>query len=104
VRRHSDSIIARFLINKHACIAGHDMCLKRQMKPAQLLLASAVVFGAAALSGMPASLVGVKPPGAVSTARQMTAQAALAVASARQRTTVQCGLQGVRDRSRAVSC
>jgi hypothetical protein len=74
------------------------------MKPAQLLVLSAVAFGAAALYGMPASVIGIRSPSAASTVSQLTAQAALAVASARQRTSGECGMQGVRDRSRAVSC
>jgi hypothetical protein len=74
------------------------------MKPAQLLVLSAVAFGAAALYGMPASVLGLRSQVAATAANHLAAQAALAVASARQRTSGECGMQGVRDRSRAVSC
>lgn len=79
------------------------------IKPVELLVISAVSFGAATLHNTPAAAVGVKPVGALPAlggtfAALVAAQNALATASQRQRTSSECGLQGARDRARAVSC
>lgn len=79
------------------------------IKPVELLVISAVSFGAATLHNTPSASVGVRPIGVVrvvggSFAAIVAAQTALASASARERTTSECGLQGARGRARAVSC
>jgi hypothetical protein len=79
------------------------------IKPVELLVISAVSFGAATLHNTPAAAVGIRPHGAVmvmtgSFAALLAAQTALAAASQRQRTSSECGLQGARDRARVVSC
>jgi hypothetical protein len=79
------------------------------IKPAELLVISAISFGAATLHNTPASVVGVRPHGvapviAGSFAALVAAQTALAGASQRVRTTSDCGLQAARERARAVSC
>lgn len=79
------------------------------IKPVELLVISAVSFGAATLHNTPAAAVGLRPVaiGPVlgsSFAALMAAQNALATASQRQRTSSDCGLQGTRERARAVSC
>lgn len=79
------------------------------IKPRELLVIAAVSFGAATMHNTPSSSVGVRPIGAApllasSFATVMAAQNALAAASQRQRTSADCGLQGARDRSRAVGC
>ena len=78
-------------------------------KPVELLIISAVSFGAATLHNTPSASVGLRPVGAVpvgggSFAAIVAAQTALASASARERTSSDCGLQGARGRARAVSC
>lgn len=78
-------------------------------KPVELLVISAVSFGAATLHNTPAAAVGVRPVGVVyviggSFAALVAAQTALAAASQRERTSSECGLQGARERVRAVSC
>jgi hypothetical protein len=79
------------------------------IKPVELLVISAVSFGAATLHNTPAASVGVRPIGVgplmgSSFAALIAAQDAIATASQRQRTSSECGLQGARDRARAVSC
>jgi hypothetical protein len=79
------------------------------IKPVELLVISAVSFGAATLHNTPSAAVGVRPVGVKPVlggtfATLMTAQTALAGASQRARTTSECGLQGARDRARAVRC
>ncbi|HET9024568.1 MAG TPA: hypothetical protein VFN64_08345 [Burkholderiaceae bacterium] len=79
------------------------------IKPVELLVISAVSFGAATLHNTPAAAVGVRPVGVrtiigSSFAALMATQHALAAASQRQRTSSECGLQGARDRARAVGC
>jgi hypothetical protein len=79
------------------------------IKPVELLVISAVSFGAATLHNIPAASVGVRPVGvgaltSSSFAGLIATQNAIATASQRQRTTTECGLQGARDRARAVSC
>lgn len=79
------------------------------IKPVELLVISAVSFGAATLHNTPAVAVGVRPVGmmpvvAGSFAAIVSAQTAIAAASQRHRTSSECGLQGARDRARAVSC
>jgi hypothetical protein len=79
------------------------------IKPVELLVIAAVSFGAATMHSTPASSVGVRPIGAApllggSFAAVMAAQNALTTASQRQRTSADCGLQGARDRARAVGC
>lgn len=79
------------------------------IRPVELLVITAVSFGAATLHNTPAAAVGIRPHGvapvlAGSFAALVTAQTALAAASQRARTTSECGLQGARDRARAVSC
>ena len=79
------------------------------IKLVELLVISAVSFGAATLHNTPAAAVGVRPVGVKPVlggtfAALMTAQTALAGASQRARTTSECGLQGARDRARAVRC
>lgn len=79
------------------------------IKPVELLVISAVSFGAATLHNTPAAAVGLKPVGVKPViggafAAMMSAQTALAGASQRSRTSSDCGLQGARDRARAVRC
>lgn len=79
------------------------------IKPVELLVISAVSFGAATLHNTPVSAVGIRPVGIApviggSFAALVAAQTALAAASQRARTSSDCGLQGARDRARAVSC
>jgi len=79
------------------------------IKPVELLVISAVSFGAATLHNTPATAVGLRPVGIAPVigstfATLVTAQTALAAASQRARTSSECGLQGARDRARAVSC
>lgn len=79
------------------------------IKPVELLVISAVSFGAATLHNTPAAAVGVRPVGVLPViggafAALVSAQTALAVASQRERTSSECGLQGARERARAVSC
>lgn len=79
------------------------------IKPVELLVISAVSFGAATLHNTPAAAVGLRPVGfmpvvAGSFAALVSAQTAIAGASQRHRTSSECGLQGARDRARAVSC
>ncbi len=79
------------------------------IKPVELLVISAVSFGAATLHNTPAAAVGVRPVGLKpildGTFRTlMKTQTALAGGSQRARTTSECGLQGARDRARAVRC
>lgn len=79
------------------------------IKPVELLVISAVSFGAATLSNTPSASVGLRPVGLVpvvggSFAAIVAAQTALASASPRARTSSECGLQGARGRARAVSC
>ena len=79
------------------------------IKPVELLVITAVSFGAATLHNTPASAVGIRPHGvtqviAGSFAAIVAAQTALAAASQRERTTADCGLQGARGRARAVNC
>jgi hypothetical protein len=79
------------------------------IKPAELLIITAVSFGAATLHKTPASAVGIKPVHAArlvagSFTATMAAQTALVAASARTRTSHECGLQGARERARALSC
>jgi hypothetical protein len=83
--------------------------MARMIKPAELLVITAVSFGAAVLHNTPASAVGIKPTHAAhrvagSFTATLAAQTAIAAASARARTTTECGLQGARDRARALSC
>lgn len=78
------------------------------IKPVELLVISAVSFGAATLHNTPAAAVGLRPQGVAMIAGSFTAlvtmQTAIATASHRQRTSADCGLQGARDRARAVNC
>lgn len=79
------------------------------IRPAELLIITAVSFGAATLHNTPASSVGLRPFGytpvlAGSFAALMATQNALVSASSRERTSADCSLQGARDRARAVSC
>ena len=79
------------------------------IKPIELLVISAVSFGAATLHNTPSASVGVRPVGmkpvtGATFATLMSAQTALAGASQRARTSSDCGLQGARDRARALSC
>jgi hypothetical protein len=79
------------------------------IKPVELLVISAVSFGAATLHNTPSVAVGVRPVGVAPVvggafAALVKAQTSLAAASQRARTTSECGLQGARDRARAVSC
>ena len=79
------------------------------IKPVELLVISAISFGAATMHSTPSSSVGVRPIGVramigTSFGAMMAAQHALAAASQRQRTSSECGLQGARDRARAVNC
>ncbi len=79
------------------------------IKPVELLVISAVSFGAATLHNTPAAAVGVRPVGVAPViggafAAFVAAQTAIAAASQRARTSSECGLQGARDRARAVSC
>jgi hypothetical protein len=89
---------------------GHVVCPNGSMiKPVELLVISAVSFGAATLQNTPAAAVGLRPQGvapliAGSFTALVAVQTAIATASHRQRTSVDCGLQGARDRARAVNC
>jgi hypothetical protein len=78
------------------------------IKPVELLVISAVSFGAATMHSTPSTAVGLRPVGVAaagsSFAALMAAQRAIATASQRQRTSSECGLQGARDRARAVNC
>jgi hypothetical protein len=78
------------------------------IKPVELLVISAVSFGAATLHNTPSAAVGVRPVGVAPVigafAALVSAQTAIAAASQRARTSSECGLQGARDRARAVSC
>jgi hypothetical protein len=79
------------------------------IKPVEILVISAVSFGAATLHNTPSASVGVRPIGVVPVvggyfAAIVAAQTALASASTRERTSSECGLQGARGRARAVSC
>lgn len=79
------------------------------IKPVELLVISAVSFGAATLHNTPSASVGVRPVGVAPAigntfAAIIAAQTALASASPRERTSSECGLQGARVRARAVSC
>lgn len=78
------------------------------IRPVELLVISAVSFGAATLHNTPSASVGVRPVGAApfvgGFAALVKAQTAIATASQRARTSSECGLQGARDRARAVSC
>ena len=78
------------------------------IKPVELLVITAVSFGAAVLHQTPAASVGIRPVGlmpmAGSFATLVAAQTALAAGSARERTSADCGLQGARDRGRAMNC
>lgn len=79
------------------------------IKPVELLVISAVSFGAATLHNTPAAAVGLRPVGAAplvggAFAALVKAQTAIAGASQRTRTSAECGLQGARDRARVVSC
>lgn len=77
-------------------------------KPVELLVITAVSFGAAVLHKTPAASVGIRPAGfmpmAGSVATIVAAQTALAAGLARERTSADCGLQGARDRGRAMNC
>ena len=79
------------------------------IKPVELLVISAVSFGAATLHNTPAAAVGLRPVGVPTLAAGaftalLASQTAIAAASQRTRTSSECGLQGARDRARAVSC
>ncbi len=79
------------------------------IKPVELLVVTAVSFGAATLHNTPASAIGIRPAGFMpamvgSFAAVVAAQTSIAAASARERTSSDCGLQGARDRGRAASC
>ena len=78
------------------------------IKPVELLVISAVSFGAATLHNTPSASVGVRPVGVVpvvsgSFAAMVAAQTALASALPRERTSSEC-MQGARGRARAASC
>lgn len=76
-------------------------------KPVEILVITAVSFGAATLHNTPAAAVGVRPVGVViggAFAALLASQTALVAASQRERTSSECGLQGARGRARAVSC
>jgi hypothetical protein len=78
------------------------------IKPAELLVITAVSFGAATLQNTPATALGIRPAQAGlvagSFAAVVAAQTAIAAAATRARTSSDCGLQGARERGRALSC
>jgi hypothetical protein len=79
------------------------------IKPVELLVITAVSFGAATLQNTPASAWGIRPAQATklvagSFAAVVAAQTTIAAATTRARTSSDCGLQGARERSRALSC
>jgi hypothetical protein len=79
------------------------------IKPAELLVITAISFGAATLQNTPAAALGIHPAQttrlvAGSFAAVVAAQTTIAAATSRARTSSDCGLQGARERGRALSC